>query len=50
MSLCMNNLYKADTADQDLYGDDPQQHPDYGRIINKRHWERIMKLIPGLRS
>lgn len=30
-----------------FYGDDPQQHPDYGRIINKRHWERIMKLIPG---
>ncbi|MCB1549219.1 MAG: aldehyde dehydrogenase family protein, partial [Hyphomicrobiaceae bacterium] len=24
-----------------MYGDDPQQSPDYGRIVNDRHFERV---------
>lgn len=30
---------------RDFYGDDPQQSPDYGRIINQRHFERLVRLI-----
>ncbi len=26
---------------RDFYGDNPQQSPDYARIINRRHWERL---------
>lgn len=25
----------------EFYGDDPQQSPAYGRIIHRRHWERL---------
>jgi aldehyde dehydrogenase (NAD+) len=28
-----------------FYGDDPQKSPDYGRIINERHFERLLGLI-----
>ncbi|MCP3966351.1 MAG: aldehyde dehydrogenase [Lentisphaerae bacterium] len=28
-----------------FYGDDPQQSPDYPRIINSRHFERLKQLI-----
>ena len=31
---------KATVAE--FYGDDPQKHPEYGRIINHRHFERLM--------
>lgn len=26
------------------YGDDPQKSPDYGRIINQNHWQRLVNL------
>ncbi|MEX1367976.1 MAG: aldehyde dehydrogenase family protein, partial [Nannocystaceae bacterium] len=29
----------------DFYGEDPRQSPDYGRIINERHFERLLGLI-----
>ncbi len=32
-------------AVRDFYGDDPQQSPDYGRIINDRHWQRLTALL-----
>ena len=32
---------------QEFYGNDPQRNPDYARIINERHFNRIMKLLPG---
>ncbi len=32
-----------------MYGD-PEQSPDYGRIINLRHWERISNLIDDARA
>lgn len=28
-----------------FYGDDPQQSPDYGRIVSERHWNRLMGLL-----
>ncbi len=30
-----------------FYGDDPQKSGDYGRVVNERHHQRLMKLIPG---
>ena len=31
----------------DFFGDDPRRGRDYGRIINARHYERLMKLLEG---
>lgn len=31
----------------DFYGDEPEKSLDYGRIVNKNHHKRIMKLLPG---
>ncbi len=28
-----------------FYGTDPQQSPDFGRIVNDRHWERLTGLL-----
>ncbi len=28
-----------------FYGDDPRMSPDYGRIINERHFERLLNLL-----
>jgi aldehyde dehydrogenase (NAD+) len=28
-----------------FYGDDPQKSPDYGRMINERHFDRVAKLL-----
>ena len=32
-------------AIHDFYGDDPKQSPDYGRIINRRNFDRLAGLI-----
>ncbi len=32
-------------AIRDFYGDDPQQSPDYGRVINRRNFDRLVKLF-----
>lgn len=32
---------------QDFYGNDPRTSRDYGRIINERHYQRLMNLLPG---
>ncbi len=40
ISLMRNNLL-------DFYGVDPQQSPDYSRIVNERHFDRVAKLIEG---
>jgi aldehyde dehydrogenase (NAD+) len=29
----------------DFYGDDPQKSPDYGRIVNLRHFDRLTALL-----
>jgi aldehyde dehydrogenase (NAD+) len=33
---------------REFYGDDPMRNPDYTRIVNRRHHERIGKLMHGL--
>src|SRR5207244_789552 len=30
-----------------FYGRDPQQSPDYARIVSQRHFERLRNLLPG---
>ncbi|MEZ4288278.1 MAG: aldehyde dehydrogenase family protein [Polyangiales bacterium] len=32
---------------REFFGDDPEKSPDFGRIINERHYARLMKLIDG---
>lgn len=32
---------------QEFYTDDPKTFEDYGRIINKQHFKRIMALMEG---
>jgi aldehyde dehydrogenase (NAD+) len=30
-----------------FFGEDPEQSPDFGRIVNARHHRRLMKLLPA---
>ncbi|XP_078404316.1 aldehyde dehydrogenase, dimeric NADP-preferring-like [Cetorhinus maximus] len=32
----------------EFYGNDPQKSPDYGRIVNQRHFKRLMSLLEGV--
>jgi aldehyde dehydrogenase (NAD+) len=32
---------------REFYGDNPQQSPDYGRIINRRHFDRLSAFATG---
>lgn len=32
---------------RDFYGDDPSRSPDFGRVVNARHHQRIVGLIEG---
>jgi aldehyde dehydrogenase (NAD+) len=32
---------------REFYGEDPQKSPDYGRIVNGRHHQRLARLLPG---
>ncbi|KAG7470516.1 hypothetical protein MATL_G00114680 [Megalops atlanticus] len=32
---------------QEFYGEDPKVSPDYGRMINQRHFDRVMALLEG---
>ncbi len=34
-------------AIRQFYGDDPRQSPDYGRIVNERHHQRLVRLLEG---
>jgi aldehyde dehydrogenase (NAD+) len=38
-------LQRLGHAIDDFYGDDPRQSRDYGRIINDRHFDRLVRLI-----
>ncbi|XP_078278180.1 aldehyde dehydrogenase family 3 member A2-like [Rhinoraja longicauda] len=51
--LCNKNIQddvvkKIATAITEFYGSDPQKSPDYGRIVNQRHFQRIMSLLEGV--
>ncbi|XP_069767617.1 aldehyde dehydrogenase family 3 member A2-like isoform X2 [Narcine bancroftii] len=39
---------KMSSAITEFYGSDPQKSPDYGRIVNQRHFRRIMSLLEGV--
>jgi aldehyde dehydrogenase (NAD+) len=34
-------------AIRDFYGIDPMQSPDFGRIVNERHFDRLVSLLQG---
>jgi len=38
-------LSRMKAAVRDFYGEDPRRSPDYGRIINDRHFARLVRLI-----
>ncbi len=38
-------LEKIKKSVRDFYGDDPKKSPDYGRIVNQRHHQRLSKLL-----
>jgi len=38
-------LDRFKTTLREFYGEDPRKSPDYGRIINVRHHQRLMKLM-----
>jgi aldehyde dehydrogenase (NAD+) len=40
-------LVKLRNAVQAFYGNDPQKSADYGRVINQRHYQRLINLLPG---
>lgn len=40
-------LNRMVSAIREFYGDDPQQSPDYGRIVNERHHARLTSLLNG---
>ncbi|XP_059829554.1 aldehyde dehydrogenase, dimeric NADP-preferring-like isoform X2 [Hypanus sabinus] len=39
---------KISSTTTEFYGSNPQTSPDYGRIINQRHFRRIMSLLEGV--
>jgi aldehyde dehydrogenase (NAD+) len=50
--LCHAAIHDAFVAQltatiREFWGDDPKSHPDYGRIVNARHHQRLMGLLPG---
>lgn len=50
MSVTRHSLeFHQDLFDpsQEFYGADPKCSPDYGRIINQRHFSRVMGLMEG---
>ena len=32
---------------REFWGEDPKASPDYGRVVNARHYQRLMGLLPG---
>lgn len=40
-------LKPVTSSPQEFYGEDARKSPDYGRIINSRHFQRVMGLLEG---
>lgn len=38
-------ISRMKAALRDFYGEDPRRSPDYGRIVNERHFQRLVNLI-----
>lgn len=47
MKLHCSFLENPSVSSQEFYGADPKSSPDYGRIINQRHFLRVMGLMEG---
>lgn len=45
--ICQPLTKELRQAVRDFYGNDPQQSPDYGRIVNRRHFDRLSAFAPG---
>ncbi|XP_027763754.1 aldehyde dehydrogenase, dimeric NADP-preferring-like [Empidonax traillii] len=46
--LCLSDVVENIKATlQEFYGEDVKSSPDYGRIVNKRHFKRVMGLLEG---
>lgn len=41
------HLKPATSSLQEFYGEDAKKSRDYGRIINSRHFQRVMGLMEG---
>lgn len=41
------DLKPASSSLQEFYGEDAKKSRDYGRIINSRHFQRVMGLMEG---
>lgn len=46
-ALCEQVVKELRAALQEYYGEEPQKSPDYGRIINSRHFKRVQGLLEG---
>lgn len=49
MHRVFTSLFKLESfgPSQEFYGPDPKSSPDYGRIINQRHFNRVKGLMEG---
>jgi aldehyde dehydrogenase (NAD+) len=49
--VLVDRRLRADLVDalkralRDFYGDDPRQSPDYGRIVNRKHFDRLVACL-----
>lgn len=43
----VSSFPEASISSQEFYGEDAKKSRDYGRIINARHFQRVMGLIEG---
>ncbi|KAK0412344.1 hypothetical protein QR680_006158 [Steinernema hermaphroditum] len=53
--LCVNKnreefVEKCKSAVEELYGSDPSKSPDYCKIINKRHFDRLTKVLEATKG
>jgi aldehyde dehydrogenase (NAD+) len=40
-------LMQMAAAIKEFYGEDPRKSPDFARIVNQRHFQRVMRLLDG---
>jgi aldehyde dehydrogenase (NAD+) len=46
VKLCGNSAHVTVFDDEgEFYGDDPQKSPDYGRVIDRRNFDRLVGLL-----
>lgn len=45
VKICHKSEYNSVYDYQDFYTENPKTCPDYGRIINQRHFKRVMAML-----